>query len=485
MSHADLHRIAREAMLQRGLRPDFSEAVQSQLRALPGPQLHARPAVRDQRDLPWCSIDNDDSRDLDQLSVAETAAGDAVRILVAIADVDGHVKAGTPIDQHAGANTTSVYTAAGIFPMLPERLSTDLSSLNENEDRMAVVADMTISLEGSILESDVYQAIVRSRAKLAYNGVAAWLEGQAPAPAALAAVPGLAEQLQLQDRVAQALKRARQRRGSLQLSTPQARPVFEQGVLTDLRVDDKNRAKELIADFMIAANGVTARFLERHGFPSLRRMLHAPRRWDRIVQLAVASGDTLPEAPDSVALDAFLARRRRADPGGFGDLSLAIVKLLGSGEYTVAAANGPTHGHFGLAVSDYTHSTAPNRRFPDLVTQRLLKAALAGGPPPYTESQLATLAAHCTRQEDNAAKVERQVRKSAAAVLLRARIGERFAAVVTGASEKGTWVRVASPVAEGRVVRGHEGMDVGDRVQVELVDVDIEQGFIDFRRAPG
>jgi exoribonuclease-2 len=485
MPHDDLHRIAREAMLQRGLRPDFSEAAQSQVRALDGPRLEAGAAVRDQRDLPWCSIDNDDSRDLDQLSVAEPAAGGAVRVLVAVADVEGHVQAGTPIDQHAGTNTTSVYTAAGIFPMLPERLSTDLTSLNENEDRMAVVADMTISLDGTILASDVYQAIVRSRAKLAYNGVAAWLDGQAPAPAAMATVPGLAEQLQLQDRVAQSLKRARQRRGSLQLATPQARPVFEQGVLTDLRVDDKNRAKELIADFMIAANGVTARFLDRHGFPSLRRMLHAPRRWDRIAQLAHAQGETLPETPDPVALDAFLARRRQADPEGFADLSLAVVKLLGSGEYTVAAADRPQAGHFGLAVSDYTHSTAPNRRFPDLVTQRLLKAALAGDPPPYTEEQLATLAAHCTRQEDNAAKVERQVRKSAAAVLLRARIGERFAAVVTGASDKGTWVRVASPVAEGRVVRGHEGMDVGDRVRVELVDVDVERGFIDFRRAPG
>lgn len=485
MAHQDLHRIAREAMLQRGLWPDFSDAARSQADSMAGPRLEPGPAVRDQRHLAWCSIDNDDSRDLDQLSVAEPAAGGAVRILVAVADVDGHVKAGTPIDQHAGANTTSVYTAAGIFPMLPERLSTDLTSLNENEDRMAVVADMTISLEGAVLESDVYQALVRSRAKLAYNGVAAWLDGQAPAPPALAAVPGLAEQLQLQDRVAQSLKRERQRRGSLQLATAQARPVFEQGVLTDLRVDDKNRAKELIADFMIAANGVTARFLERHGFPSLRRMLHAPRRWDRIAQLAHAHGDTLPDAPDSVALDAFLARRRQLDPGAFADLSLAVVKLLGSGEYAVAAAQRPAAGHFGLAVSDYTHSTAPNRRFPDLVTQRLLKAALAGEPPPYSEEQLAALAVHCTTQEDNAAKVERQVRKSAAAVLLRARIGDRFAAVVTGASAKGTWVRIASPVAEGRVVRGHEGLDVGDRVRVELVDVDIERGFIDFRHAPG
>jgi VacB/RNase II family 3'-5' exoribonuclease len=485
MAHDDLSRIAREAMLQRGLRPEFSDAAKAQVQALPGPRLERDGTARDLRGLPWCSIDNDDSLDLDQLSVAEPLAADAVRILVAIADVDVQVKAGTPIDQHAGANTTSVYTAAGIFPMLPERLSTDLTSLNENEDRMAVVADMTISIDGGIVESEVYQAVVRSRAKLTYDGVAAWLDGHAPAPAALAAVPGLEAQLRLQDRVAQALKSARQRRGALQLSTPQARPVFERGVLVDLRVDDKNRAKELIADFMIAANGVTARFLDRRGFPSLRRMLHAPRRWERIVQLAAANGDTLPEAPDSIALDAFLARRRQQDPGGFADLSLAVVKLLGSGEYTVASASRPQPGHFGLAVSDYTHSTAPNRRFPDLVTQRLLKAALAGATLPYSEEQLAALAAHCTRQEDNAAKVERQVRKAAAAVLLRPRIGERFTAIVTGASERGTWVRTVSPVVEGRVVHGAEGMDVGDRVRIELVEVDVERGFIDFRRAAG
>lgn len=486
MAHDHLTRIAREAMLQRGLRPEFSEAAQAQVQALPGPRIERGGTARDLRDLPWCSIDNDDSRDLDQLSVAEPAAGDAVRILVAIADVDGQVAAGTPVDQHAGANTTSVYTAAGIFPMLPERLSTDLTSLNENEDRMAVIADMTISFDdGGILESEVYPAIVRSRAKLTYDGVAAWLDGRTPAPAALAAVPGLEAQLRLQDRVAQSLKAARQRRGALQLSTPQARPVFERGVLVDLRVDDKNRAKELIADFMIAANGVTARFLDRRGFPSLRRMLHAPRRWERIVELAAANGDALPAEPDSIALDAFLTRRRGQDPGGFADLSLAVVKLLGSGEYTVASASRPQAGHFGLAVSDYTHSTAPNRRFPDLVTQRLLKSALAGEAPPYSEEQLAALAAHCTRQEDNAAKVERQVRKAAAAVLLQARIGERFTAIVTGASERGTWVRTVSPVVEGRVVRGAEGLDVGDRVPVELVEVDVERGFIDFRRAAG
>jgi exoribonuclease-2 len=344
---------------------------------------------------------------------------------------------------------------------------------------------MSVGADGSVTESDVYQAIVRSRAKLTYNGVAAWLDGLGPVPVKLGVVPGLEDNLRLQDRVAQSLQRLRRQRGALSLATPQARPVFDQGVLVDLRADEKNRAKELIADFMIAANGATARFLERKGFPSLRRLLQAPRRWERIVELAAGLGERLPSEPDAPALEAFLTKRQQADPATFGDVSLSVVKLLGSGEYTVAAAGQRGAGHFGLAVSDYTHSTAPNRRYPDLVTQRLLKAAMAGDRPPYAETELAALAQHCTVQEDNAAKVERQVRKSAAAVLLRPRIGERFRAIVTGASEKGTWVHITRPAAEGRVVQGFEGLDVGDKLQVELVAVDIARGFVDFRRADG
>ena len=485
MAFDDLDRIARHAMLQRGLAPDFSPAVQAQVQALPDTPPDPGPAAaRDLRALPWCSIDNDDSRDLDQLSVALPADGGAVRILVAIADVDALVARDTPVDAHAAHNTTSVYTAAGVFPMLPLRLSTDLSSLNPDEERLALVADMAVLTDGTVADAEVYRARVCNQARLAYGGVAAWLDGGA-APPALAAQPEMAAQLRLQDRVAQSLKDARRRRGALELATPQARPVFEQGVLTDLRSDERNRAKELISDFMIAANGVTARFLDQHGFPSLRRMLHAPRRWERIVELARSLAETRPPEPAAPALDAFLARRRQLDPGGFAELSLTVVKLLGSGEYTVAAPGLAGPGHFGLAVSDYTHSTAPNRRFPDLVTQRLLKAALAGRPPPYTQAELAALAAHCTTQEDAAAKVERQVRKSAAAVLLRSRVGQRFRGIVTGASGKGTWVRIVQPVAEGRIVAGHEGLDVGDRVEVELVGVDVERGFIDFRKAGG
>ncbi len=482
MHQDELTALARDAMLQRGLQPDFPPAAIDQLHGLTAPTPAAGGTVRDQRDLPWSSIDNDDSRDLDQLTVAIESPGGAVRVLVAIADVDALVAQGTPLDAHAAANTTSVYTAAKVFPMLPERLSTDLTSLNEAEDRLAIVVDMSIGDDGSVIDSSVYRAVVRSQAKLAYNSVAAWLDGRADAPERVRASAAIERQLRLQDRIAQTLKSLRASKGSLNLSTPQARPVFEQGVLTDLRVDDKNRAKELISDFMIAANGVTARFLERAGFPSIRRVLHAPRRWERIVMLAAEQGQALPSEPDSIALDAFLSSQRKARPQDFEDLSLTVVKLLGSGEYAVAAAGRGSEGHFGLAVSDYAHSTAPNRRFPDLVTQRLIKAALDGRPAPYAEAELGAIAQHCTQQEDMAAKVERQIRKSAAAMLLGDRIGDAFSAIVTGRNDKGTWVRVTQPVAEGRMVRGFDGLDVGDKLRVRLASVDVARGFIDFER---
>ncbi|HEY9067721.1 MAG TPA: RNB domain-containing ribonuclease [Burkholderiaceae bacterium] len=485
----ELRAIARDAMRQRGLQPDLPAAAQRQLDGIVGPGMERGEPIRDLRGLLWCSIDNDDSRDLDQLSVAIPVAdadrdrnNGATRILVAIADVDCMVAPDSAIDAHARHNTTSVYTAAGVFPMLPERLSTDLSSLNEQAERLAIVVDMYIEADGTVASQDsaVYRALVQNKAQLAYNAVAAWLNGEAPAPPKVAALTGLDEQLRTQDRIAQALKRQRHARGALSLATPEVRPVFSEGVLTDLRPDLANRAKDLIANLMIAANGVTARYLERSGFPSLRRMLRAPARWDRIVALAAQVGETLPGEPSPGALDGFLAKRRAADPARFGDLSLAIVKLLGSGEYTVSVPGRATPGHFGLAVNDYTHSTAPNRRYPDLVTQRLLKAALADAGVPFGEHELAELAAHCTEQEDNAQKVERQVRKSAAALLLAERIGQDFDALVTGASAKGTWVRITQPNVEGRVVRGFEGLDVGEKLRVMLVGVDAQRGHIDF-----
>ncbi len=479
-----LKRIARQAMLDRGLEPEFPAAALNQLRLLTAPAAAAGSQMRDLRALLWASIDNDDSRDLDQISVAQPLADGAVKVLVAIADVDALVHGGSPIDDHARSNTTSVYTVPQIFPMLPEKLSTDLTSLAEGQDRLAIVADMTVEADGTLRESELYRALVRNRAKLAYNGVAAWLAGLGPAPARLAGVPGLDQQLRIQDKVAQALRAARLARGALTLETIEARPVFDGGVLSDLLPSEKNRAEELIEDLMIAANGVTARFLASKGIASLRRVLRTPQKWGRIVALAAQLGEILPKDPSAPALNAFLMKRRQADPTRFADLSLCVIKLLGRGEYVLDLPGQETEGHFGLAVRDYTHSTAPNRRFPDLVTQRLLKAALAGSPTAYSPDELRSLAVHCTAQEDNAAKVERQVGKSAAALLLAPRIGQSFDAIVTGATDKGTWARISSPTVEGKVIKGYEGLDVGDPVRVKLVHTDIARGFIDFERLP-
>ncbi len=478
-----LQGIARRAMTEYGLLPDFSAQARQQAEALDGRSASSESGLRDLRALPWASIDNDDSRDLDQLTVAQGSNDGARRILVAVADVDALVGRDTPIDAHAAHNTTSVYTPAEVFPMLPEKLSTDLTSLNDQSDRAALVIDMEVAASGTLASSEVYRALVRNQAKLAYDSVAAWLDGQGPEPKAVGLVAGLAENLRTQDQVAQALSACRHEHGALDLQTIEARAVFELDQLAGLEVDEKNRAKGLIEDFMIAANGVTARFLEARGFPSLRRVVRAPKRWERIVELAASLGTSLPSEPDAKALGMFLAARRAADPLRFPDLSLSVVKLMGSGEYVAEAPGGQAPGHFGLAVKDYGHSTAPNRRFPDLITQRLLKAALAGAAPPYGADQLAELARHCTEREDAANKVERLTRKAAAALLIEHRKGERFDAIVTGASPKGTWVRVLRPPVEGRVIRGEQGMDVGDRVTVELVATDVDRGFIDFARA--
>ena len=477
----DLGNLARQVMIERGFEPDFPADAIRQVAALSGPAADG--AVRDLRALAWASIDNDDSRDLDQLTVAEELPGGAVRVLVAIAEVDSTVGKGSPVDRHARRNTTSVYTAARIFPMLPEKLSTDLTSLAAHEERLAVIIEFVVNDGGSIGSSDVYRARVRNQAKLAYGGVGAWLAGEGPMPPAMAAAQGVDVQIRLQDRVAQTLAQRRHEHGALDLEVLEPRAVMSDGDVVDLRQQQRNRATQLIEDFMIAANGVTARYLQAKGFPTLRRVVRSPERWDKLRSFAAGFGDALPGTPDAKALADFLVRRRTADPLRFPDLSLSVVKLLGRGEYVVQLPGGPAAGHFGLAVSDYVHSTAPNRRFPDLVTQRLVKAALNGGRSPYDDDELAALATHCTEQEDAANRVERQVRKSAAALLLRTRIGERFDAIVTGASEKGTWVRVLQPPVEGKLIHGHDGLDVGDRVGVRLVSVNVERGFIDFDRS--
>ena len=468
-------------MLERGLEPDFSAAVEHELAVIRG-AAEAGAGARDLRGLPWSSIDNDDSRDLDQLTVSQRGTDGTVRILVAIADVDALVRKQSAIDAHAARNTTSVYTPAAVFPMLPTMLSNGLTSLNEDEDRLSVVVDMLFSVDGTLEGSELYPAQVRNHAKLAYRSVAAWLEGAGPAPDALVAVQGLDDNLRVQDGVAQKLAALRHRNGALSLESVEAKAVFDGDVLSDLVRDPKNRARQIIEDFMIAANGVTAAFLDAKGLPSLRRVLRSPDRWDRLAELAAKYGESLPLEPEATALEAFLRKRRDADPEKFADLSLAVVKLIGRGEYAVDRPGAEPPGHFGLAVRDYTHSTAPNRRFPDLITQRLLKAALAGAPLPYALGELDGLATHCTRREDDATKVERRVTKSAAALLLSGRVGETFDAVVTGASSKGTWVRLAHPPVEGRLERGAAGLDVGDRTRVTLIHTDVDEGFIDFAR---
>jgi exoribonuclease-2 len=480
---AILQSIAQRAMLERGLLPDFSAQALTELGKIQASAVATNSeSIRDLTNLLWASIDNDDSRDLDQLTVAEVMPGDKVKILVAIADVDSLVKNGSAIDDHARHNTTSVYTAARIFPMLPEKLSTDLTSLNFNEERLSIVVEMIIGADGSLQDSDVYQARVRNHAKLAYNGAAAWLEKNGVIPEAIVAVQGLAENLQLQDRVAQSMKNFRHIHGALSLETIEAKPVFDGDQIRALEIEEKNRAKEIIEDFMVAANGVTARYLSAKKSSSIRRVVRTPKRWERIVEIAGEHKFKLPELPDSKALEEFLVKQKAADPLRFPDLSLAVIKLLGAGEYIAELPDGNVPGHFGLAVKDYAHSTAPNRRYPDLLTQRLLKAAMEGKPVPYSKDELDVLAAHCTEAEDAANKVERQVGKSAAALLLESRIGEQFDSIVTGASEKGTWVRLLSVPVEGKLVQGFEGLDVGDQMRVQLTSVDVQQGFIDFKK---
>jgi ribonuclease R len=477
-----LQAIAHRVMLEQGLLPDFSAEALAELARIQAPAQGAGPSMRDLRGLLWASIDNDDSRDLDQLTVAAAAENESVKILVAIADVDSLVKRGSALDEHARHNTTSVYTVAQVFPMLPERLSTDLTSLNENADRASIVVEMVVGADGSVQGSAVYRALVRNHAKLAYDRVAAWLEGRDTVPDAVAAVNGLADNLRMQDRVAQSLKNLRHVHGALSLETLEPRPKFAGDVISDLEVQEKNRATELIEDFMIAANGVTARYLAAKQFPSIRRVVRAPQRWNRIVEIAAAHGFTLPAVPDSKALQQFLVEERTADPLRFPDLSVTVIKLLGPGEYLAELPGEAVPGHFGLAVKDYDHSTAPSRRYPDVITQRLLKAAVDGKAVPYRNDELALLAAHCTAEEDVARKVERQVGKSAAALLLQSRIGERFDAIVTGASHKGTWVRLLTVPVEGKLVQGFAGVDIGDRLRVQLISVDVQKGFIDFRR---
>ncbi|MBH1977198.1 MAG: RNB domain-containing ribonuclease [Comamonadaceae bacterium] len=480
---SDLVRIATEAMKERGLEPEFPAGALRELAALTGPGEDPSPTIRDLTALPWCSIDNDDSLDLDQLTACGAMGGGAVKIFVAVADVDALVKKNSAIDLHARTNTTSVYTSARIFPMLPERLSTDLTSLNDGQERLAIVTEMVVDKDGVVTHSTVHRARVRNQAKLAYDAVAAWIEGEGDLPEAARAVPGMDEQLRTQDAVAQRMRVRRRDQGSLELETFQPRAVFEGERVVGIAQQVQNRARQLIEEFMIATNTCTAQFLAQHGGSALRRVVRSPERWLRIVEVASKYGESLPKTPDSRALEGFLARQRKADPLRFPDLSLVIIKLMGSGEYVVEHPHGEPIGHFGLAVRDYTHSTAPNRRYPDLVSLRMVKALLQSERSPYGAAELEALAEHCTHQEDAAQKVERSVRKSEAALYLQGLVGQHFDAIVTGRTESATWVRIFTPPAEGLLVAGEWTLEVGQKIRVKLVDTNVERGFIDFEQS--
>jgi exoribonuclease-2 len=480
----DLHRIAREAVREAGFEPDFPAEAARDLEAPEGIEALAAadPQLRDLRGLLWSSIDNRESRDLDQVEYVERDA-EGYRVRVGIADVDAYVPKGSAVDRHAAVNTVSVYTPGEVFPMLPVRLSNNLTSLVEGADRLAVVMELCVASDGEVRCESAYRALVHNRAKLDYDSVGAWLEERAPAPGAFRNIEGLEAQVRLQDEVARALHELRRRCGALELEREELVPVVDEaGRVVRLEERRHNRAQTIIESLMVAANTSMAELLQSKGMPSLRRVVRAPERWPLLMEKAASYGETLPPEPDPRALSDFMLRRREADPGGYAELSLAVLKMMGPGDYLVEAPGLEQEGHFGLAVHDYTHSTAPNRRFPDLVTQRCLKSAAAGAPAPYTREELEAVAERCNLMESAARKVERRMRKVAAAAMLSARVGETFEAVVTGVKRAGTFARLLRPPADGRVVKGFRGLDVGERVRVRLLSTDPDRGFIDFAR---
>ena len=484
--HFNLVAAAHASMIEHGFQPDFPAGTDTQLAAIQAhPETPPIPGIKDLTGLLWSSIDNDTSKDLDQIEWAEQLPDGRIRVLVGVADVDARVKLGTVIDTHARSETTSVYTGVKVFPMIPAELSEGITSLNENEDRVAHVIEFSVDPAGTASDGKVYAALVRNRAQLAYNAVGAWLEGTGPdgtgvAPAKVAASADLAAQLKLQDSAAQRMVGGRFQHGALDLETIETRPEMQGDQPIDIARQQKNRATSLIEEFMVAANGVVARTFEAAGVASIRRIVRVPKRWDRIVEVAAGLGTTLPAQPDSKALNDFLLAQKQKDPDHFPDLSLAVIKLMGPGEYVLVKPNEPSPGHFGLAVQDYTHSTAPNRRFPDVVTQRLMKAHLANAPQPYSEDDLNAIAIRCTLMEDAARKVERDMQKRIAAVVLHPRIGQSFHAIVTGVNKYGTFVRTLDPHVDGMLVQGGKGLDVGDKVTVKLISTDPQRGFIDF-----
>jgi exoribonuclease-2 len=481
-AHFDLAAAAYQEMLHDGFDPNFPPGSDEQLSSIKAHLAQPSPdGLRDLRTLLWSSIDNDTSRDLDQIEVAERVDS-GIKVLIGIADVDSAVERQSPLDQHAQSQTTTVYTAVRIFPMLPEELSTDLTSLNENEDRVALVIEFVVNPEGCVVSPNIYRAIVRNRFQLAYNGVGPWLEGNAGPVPKVASSPDLQAQLKLQNEAAGLLRDQRHRLGALNFDRIETDAVVQNGQVHDVTARKKSLADFLIEDFMIAANEVMAKTLLDVGVSSIRRIVKSPERWARIVELAGRYNEQLPEQPDSGALNTFLQNRKTADPVHYPDLSLSVMKLMGPGEYVLSRPGDSSQGHFGLAAHDYTHSTAPNRRFADLVTQRLIKAVFAKEQPPYSDDDLDAIAKNCTAKEDAARKVERAMDKRVAAVAIQNRIGQTFRAVVTGVSPKGVFVRILNPPIDGRLMRGEEGVDVGDQITVKLLSADPRRGFIDFGR---
>jgi VacB/RNase II family 3'-5' exoribonuclease len=483
----DLAATARQLMMEHGFEPDYPAQVKQEVAALQVHPPQIPSSIADLRHLPWSSIDNDTSRDLDQIEYAETLPDGSTRVLIGIADVDAYVPKGSAIDKHAGIETVTIYTGVKIFSMLPEELSTGLTSLLEGQDRVCMVTEFVLdkddcATESCVASSSIYPALVNNKAQLAYNGIGAWLDGQADAPPKVAASKDLQAQLKLQNEIAQRLRLERYKHGALNIETLETHAIMH-GKSIDLDAEHKNSATDLIEDFMIAANGVVARTLQSKGISSIRRIVKTPKRWDRIVELAASHGRQLPSEPDSKALNDYLCWRKETDPDHFADVSLTVVKLLGPGEYVLERPGDPPQGHFGLAVEDYTHSTAPNRRYPDLVTQRLLKAMVAGKSSPYSDEELSAIALNCTQKSSAERKLEREMQKRIAAVALHDRIGQKFHAIVTGVTHGGTFVRTLTPHVDGMLVRGQHGVDVGDRIDVRLVRTDPSHGYIDFARA--
>jgi exoribonuclease R len=505
----DLAHAAVEELHEAGFKPEFGRDVQEQVSEIERDIAHWGDAksAADLRGLGWSSIDNDTSKDLDQIEVAERVPT-GIRLHIAIGDVAAAVEKGSPIDEHAQNQTQTIYTAVKNFPMLPLELSAGLTSLNENEDRLAILMSFTVASNGELLDETVSRSWVRNRAQLAYSRVGPWLDAGGNDPknvvnlrsdsarehdsdeAASTRMDGdrnlradwLAEQLKLQDEATEALHRTRIAAGALDFHKAEAEPVLMDGHIASVHEVTQNRAMHLIEDLMVAANGVMARALRKGGRSGLQRVVKTPERWNRIVALAQRTGRTLPEQPDSVELNKFLQAQRESDPDHYPDLAVAVIKLMGPGEYMLMRADDDPTGHFGLAARDYTHSTAPNRRFPDLVTQRILHAMMDDAPPPYTDGELAAIAQHCNEADKALRKIERRMQKRVAAVAMSGHVGEDFKAVVTGSSDKGVYARVIEPPFEGRVVEGEYGLDVGDVVRVKLIHTDPARAFIDLAR---